>query len=123
MFGLPGETDDDFEEQLSFLRRNHRHISTIAPSLWFCYFPKGSEGFRHPGKYGIDLELGSLYWKSADGANDYLARMKRFVRYTDLMQELGVKSLFGFPALPNKRALATTYLDARPGRRVLPAGR
>ncbi|MFA6317103.1 MAG: radical SAM protein [Elusimicrobiota bacterium] len=111
MFGLPGETEEDFEEQLAFLRRNHRHISTIAPSLWFCYFPKGSEGFRHPGKHGIDLELGSLYWMSADKTNNYLTRMERFVRYTDLMQELGVTCLFGYPALPNRRALASAYLD------------
>ncbi|MBI4677665.1 MAG: radical SAM protein [Elusimicrobia bacterium] len=109
MFGLPGETEADFQEQLDFLRRNHRHISTIAPSLWFCYFPKGSEGARHPGKHGIDLEMGPLYWRSPHGTNDYLVRMERFVRYTDLMQELGVKSLFGFPALPNRRELAAAY--------------
>lgn len=111
MFGLPGETEEDFEEQLAFLRRNHRHISIIAPSLWFCYFPKGSEGFRNPDKYGIDLGLGSLYWKSRDGTNDYLVRMRRFVRYTDLMAGLGVKNLFGHPALPNRRELAAAYLD------------
>lgn len=109
MFGLPGETEDDFQMQLDFLTRNHKYISCIAPSLWFCYFPKGSEGFKNPTKYGINLEFGSLYWSSEDGTNNYLVRMKRFIRYVHLMEDLGVQCVFGYPVLPNRTELAKDY--------------
>lgn len=111
MFGLPGESEDDFQMQLDFLQRNHKYISIIAPSLWFCYFPKGSEGFENPGKYGINLKFGSLYWSTEDGKNDYLVRLNRFIRYTDLMEELGVQCVFGYPVLPNRRELVNTYYE------------
>ncbi|MCX6545093.1 MAG: radical SAM protein [Acidobacteria bacterium] len=111
MFGLPGETDEDFQAQMDFLRRNHSYISVIAPSLWFCYFPEGSEGCKNPEKHGLDLDLGSLWWSTADGTNTYPMRMERFVRYTDLMQELGVQCIFGYPVLPDRLALLKEYYD------------
>jgi radical SAM superfamily enzyme YgiQ (UPF0313 family) len=111
MFGLPGETEEDFRMQIKFLQANHKYISIIAPSLWFCYFPKGSEGFRNPDKYNIDVSNGSLFWHSKDGTNNYLIRMNRFIKYTDLMEKLGVQCAFGYPVLPNRNELLKTYYD------------
>lgn len=111
MFGLPGETEEDFQMQIDFLQSNHKYISIIAPSLWFCYFPKGSEGFKNPEKYNIDVSNGSLYWKSKDGENNYLIRMKRFIKYTDLMEKLGVQCVFGYPVLSNRNELIKSYYD------------
>lgn len=116
MFGLPGETEEDFQLQMDFLRKNHPFISIIAPSLWFCYFPRNSEGFQKPDKYGIDLEYGSLYWKSLDGENTYPVRMDRFIRYTNLMEELGVTCVFGYPPLPHRDELLQVYYAELAGR-------
>lgn len=110
MFGLPGETEEDFQIQLNFLERNHKYISIYAPSLWFCYFPKQSEGYKNPDKYGINLYLGSLYWTNQDGSNNYLIRLERFLRYTSLAKKLGVPCVFGYETLPDPILLVKQYL-------------
>ncbi len=109
MFGLPGETEEDFQLQLDFLKKNHQYISIVAPSLWFCYFPKQSEGFQNPTKYGLDLELGSLYWKDREGTNNYLVRLERFVKYTNLLKKFRVSCAFGYDTLPNPDKLIEQY--------------
>jgi hypothetical protein len=111
MFGLPGETEEHFQEQLRFLDENAKWISIIAPSIWFTYFPENSRGFKNPDEFGIDVSYGPLYWKSKDGENDYIVRMNRFIRYTDKMAELGVPNVFGYPILTNRDQLVREYLD------------
>lgn len=111
MFGLPGETETDFAMQLEFLERNREHISIIAPSMWFTYFPESSNGFKNSERHGIDTSYGPMYWKTVDGSNDYLIRMDRFIRYTDFMAKLGVPSAFGYPVLTNRDQLADEYFD------------
>jgi len=109
MFGLPGETEEDFQIQLDFLKDNYKYISLIAPSLWFCYFPKQSEGFQNPSKYGLKFKMGSLYWTDREGKNNYLVRLERFVRYTTLVKKLRVPCIFGYETLPDPELLINKY--------------
>lgn len=111
MFGLPGETEKDFAMQMEFLERNREHISIIAPSMWFTYFPESSNGFKNPIRHGIDTTWGPMYWKTVNGDNDYLIRMDRFIRYTDFMAKLGVPNVFGYPVLTNRDQLVGEYFD------------
>jgi len=111
MFGLPGETEKDFAMQMEFLERNREHISIIAPSMWFTYFPENSNGFKNPVRHGIDTTWGPMYWRTVSGDNDYLIRMDRFIRYTDFMAKLGVPNVFGYPVLANRDQLVGEYFD------------
>ncbi|MFH1623609.1 MAG: radical SAM protein [Pseudomonadota bacterium] len=106
MFGLPGETEQDFEETLQFLRDNRDFIYQINPALNLCGFFPGSEGYSHPEKYGIELGETPLLWSTRD--NNYSIRESRFLRFVREARRLGIKNLFGDverPVQPNKTKL------------------
>lgn len=90
MFGLPGETDDEFNKTLNFLARNKKYITSVNPSQSFCVFSPGTKGYLNPVGYGIDMRNGPLYWESIDGKNNYLVRMERFERFVALVHKLGI---------------------------------
>jgi len=83
MFGLPGETAEDFQEQLDFIRKVKRYSRRILinPALNFCYFPEGCEAYSNPEKFGVDMTLGELYWESPDGENTFITRLSRFEEF------------------------------------------
>lgn len=111
MFGLPGETDSDYQAQLEFLKRhspNRGHI-TINPALNFCYFPEGSAAHCDPAKYGIDMSLGELYWSSLDGKNTFPARLEKFERFCALAAGLGYRNLFDITQSMNKHEMLGNY--------------
>ena len=56
MFGLPGETDEDFDYLIHWLKKNKKAFNMINPSLTFCEFYPGCLGYEQPEKYGIDIK-------------------------------------------------------------------
>ena len=112
MFGLPGETEDDFIHLIEFLRKNRRAFSMINPSLNFCEFYPGSAGSEYPEKYGLDLTKGHLFWESKDGLNTYFIRMKRFETFCRMAKKSKLDNLFNIEELPNKHSLLFQYYFA-----------
>jgi radical SAM superfamily enzyme YgiQ (UPF0313 family) len=66
MFGLPGETEDDYQQMLWFLQTNNRLIHQVNPSLNLCGFFPGSDGWRDPVKHKLLLGESPLTWKEVD---------------------------------------------------------
>ena len=109
MFGLPTETEDDFNFLMEFLRDNKNAFSMINPSLNFCEYYPGSKGHQNPEEHNIDLTKGTLFWDSADGNNTYLTRMRRFEKFCHLAKDFNIDNLFQIQELPNKHKLLFEY--------------
>jgi len=110
MFGLPGETEDDFQHLLDFIKENKRFINMINPSLLFCAFYPGSSGFSNPDKYNIEnLTLGPLFWNTKDGRNTYPVRMERYERFMKLVRELKLDNFMQTDEIPHKHQLLFEY--------------
>ena len=78
MIGLPGETEEDFQFLMKFLKENKKSLVQVNPAIQFCEYYPGSSGNADPEKIGIDMSKGTLMWESKDGTNTYLTRMDRF---------------------------------------------
>ncbi|MCX5796565.1 MAG: radical SAM protein [Elusimicrobia bacterium] len=111
MFGLPGETEADFQEQLSFIRklRRHRRRLLINPALNFCYFPEGSAVMADPDRFGVDVSLGELFWSSKDGRNTFPDRLRKFEAFCAEAEALGYANLFGITKTLNRNLLLGRY--------------
>lgn len=111
MFGLPGETKEDFQEQLQFIKRLRRFRARmiINPALNFCYFPEGCEAQSNPDKFNLDLTNGELYWESRDGQNRFADRLAKFEEFCSLADRLGFFNLFNVTRNVNKNSLLGQY--------------
>ena len=109
MFGLPTETEEDFQYLMKFLVENKKSLNMVNPSLNFCEYYPGSAGHANPEKYGIDLTKGHLFWESLDGNSTYLKRMERFERFCVQAKDFKLDSLFNVEELPNKHKLLFEY--------------
>jgi hypothetical protein len=121
MFGLPGETEDDFQQMLWFLQTNHRLIHQVNPSLNLCGFFPGSDGWREPKKHKLLLGDSPLTWKEIKFDsfenqekplvtlfNHWSNRKDKFRRFVEEAMRLGIKNLFGEdcdPADPKPKRL------------------
>ncbi|MDD5130598.1 MAG: radical SAM protein, partial [Candidatus Omnitrophica bacterium] len=94
MFGLPGETEEEFQETLDFLARNKDYIDIVNPSPGFCAFDRGSYGYEHPDELGITMGVTGSLWESKDGINNYAARMEKFERFLGEARRLGIRSFY-----------------------------
>jgi radical SAM superfamily enzyme YgiQ (UPF0313 family)/MoaA/NifB/PqqE/SkfB family radical SAM enzyme/Tfp pilus assembly protein PilF len=113
MFGLPGETEEDFFESLEFLRRNRKNNIAVNPSPSFCGFSPGTLAYENPEKYGLDLSKGAMYWESKDGENTYVRRLKRFEEFCRLVKELGISTTYPATVLLDRnRTLGNYYFQA-----------
>lgn len=91
MFGFPGETDEDFEETLEFLRRNKDYFVQVHPSETFCHIDPGTYMYSHPEEFGIKNYKGnSLYWESIDGKSVYLERLRRHQVFCQVANSLKI---------------------------------
>jgi len=121
MFGLPGETEEDFEEVLRFLRRNKDYIGTVNPSPAFCGFAPGTKGYEEPEKYGIDYRHGYVFWETDDGRNNYEVRLKRFETFCQLVDDLKIPTTYPYRRLLNRdEMLKDYYLKTGQMKKALP---
>lgn len=109
MFGLPGETDEDFDYLLSWLRKNKKSFDVINPSIVFCEFYPGCLVYERPEKYGIDLSKGTLFWETYDATNTYPIRMERFERFCRMAKKYNLANLFNIQELTNKNEMLFRY--------------
>lgn len=109
MFGLPGETDEDFDYLVHWLKKNKKAFNMINPSIIFCEFYPGCLVYEQPAKYGIDLSKGTLFWETYDKTNTYPIRMARFERFCRMAKKYNLDNLFDVQELPNKYELLFRY--------------
>jgi MoaA/NifB/PqqE/SkfB family radical SAM enzyme len=92
MFGFPGETEEDFNETLDFVKRNARSLGRVYTSRTYFALEEFSYVYDHPEKFGIKNNGSShLFWESVDGTNTYPVRMNRCRQFCELALELGVE--------------------------------
>lgn len=77
MIGYPGESEQDFNETLGFVKRNKKHIHTVRVNPF--YLSPGSILSKDPSKYGIellDLENGHHRYRYSDGREENVNTIK-----------------------------------------------
>jgi len=94
MFGLPGETEEDFKTTLRFIKRNSRYLNIVAPMPDFCDLSEGTYAQEHPDELGIDLKYGRKHWESKDGTNTYPVRLRRFEEFCRLVRSLKIRVFY-----------------------------
>ncbi len=109
MFGLPGETDHDAEENIRFLEKNAEYIGGVNPAPGFCMFSPGTLAYDDPNRYGIDLSNGGYYWNSLDGSNTFLKRLERFEKFIATTHKLGINSVYTKSKLENRNGTIANY--------------
>jgi len=90
MFGLPGETEEDAQENIDFVIKNKQYIYTIYPSWSFCYLTQFCSAFKEPEKWGLKPITSTSFWESIDGSNTYPIRLERFERFCTAMKREGI---------------------------------
>ncbi|MFI5349830.1 MAG: B12-binding domain-containing radical SAM protein [Elusimicrobiota bacterium] len=97
MFGFPGETEEDFELTLDFVRRNHASLDKAYASATFTSLEEHSYLTEHREEFGIKRADDShhLYWRSEDGRNTYPVRLERYKRFRKACIELGIDAYKG----------------------------
>lgn len=111
MFGLPGESYDDYRSQRAFIKKHRRHKKYILinPALNCCYFPAGSDVYMDPDKYGIDMSKGGLYWSEKSGRNTFPERLDKFEQFCSLANRLGYRNIFEVNQSVNRHELLGNY--------------
>jgi radical SAM superfamily enzyme YgiQ (UPF0313 family) len=91
MFGFPGETEQDFQETLSFLEKNQAVFDQVHASETFCHIDPGTCLFEHLRAAGIsEKRFHPLYWESEDGQNTYPVRLRRHQEFCQLAVSLNI---------------------------------
>jgi hypothetical protein len=110
MFGFPGETDDDFQEDLDFFSRNQKCLAQIASvnnSPGFCGINPPCYAYNHPDEVGIVLGPDPVSWTTKEGKNTYVRRLIKFQKFCRHLDKLNIKHVF--PAYSNENELAADY--------------
>lgn len=110
MFGFPGETDKDFQEDLNFFTINQKYLmrnASINNSPGFCGFTSGCFAYDHPDEVGIILGPDPCTWKTKDGKNTYVKRLLKFQKFCRHLDKLNISH--SFPAHSNENELIAKY--------------
>ncbi len=94
MFGLPGETEEDAQQNIDFVIRNKKYIHSVSPTFALCNLSEFSGAHLYPEKYGIKKNVHIHYWETEDGKNNYLVRLKWFERFCTAINRAGVNNAY-----------------------------
>ena len=92
MVGFPGETDEDFNRTLEFIKRNKNYIKLIR-CVNAVYAMEGTDLRNNPRKYGIIIPKSgntNYMWYDKTG-NNPKERNKKIRKVNLLLNELGIK--------------------------------
>ncbi|HOW27043.1 MAG TPA: radical SAM protein, partial [Elusimicrobiota bacterium] len=99
MFGFPGETEEDFQQTLDFLRRNSSWLDRAYGSATFTSLEEHSYLADHPAEFDIRPDrtetFHNLYWENHGGDNTYPVRLDRYKRFRWLCKELDIDAYKG----------------------------
>lgn len=91
MFGFPGETEEDFQLTLEFIRRNACVVGTVYPSRTCCTIEPFSYLAEHMDEFKIIPNPNdNLYWELSNGNNNYPERLRRCDEFCRVASELGI---------------------------------
>ena len=93
--GFPGETDDDIDETIKFIRENAKWIDKIN-SLNICTIGPGMYIYEHLDEYGIDKSMITDWyaWFTRDISNTIEVRVERHKRLMSVCSELNLNPLW-----------------------------
>jgi hypothetical protein len=99
MFGFPGETEEDFQKTLDFIRDNRASLHRVYGSATLTSLEERSYLHAHQEEFGVrPLKPGkfhNLFWESEDGRNTYPVRLSRYKRFRELVLSLGLDAYKG----------------------------
>jgi len=95
MFGIPGETKEDFQGTLDFLKKNYASMDSILASQSFCVIDKGTYLYNFPTTFGIVGRDHNIFWESNNGQNNFAERFRRYEEFCQLALSLGIPETSG----------------------------
>ncbi len=114
MFGVPGETDEDFQLTIDWLTNNHDCIAMVAPSTAFFGLVPGTPSWDEAEKNGIIFDpMGdATHWESVDGKNSLPVRLERFENFCKRVKKLQIPSTYPFEELTDRDRILGGYFFA-----------
>jgi len=93
--GFPGETDEDFNKTLEFIKMNKQYIDSVA-NVSVCFIMVGSMLYKYPKKFNFTLTNNPEMWY--DKYNNHKIRAKKARVVIKLLNQLkiplSVKNLY-----------------------------
>ncbi len=92
MFGFPGETREDFQKTLDFIKETGKYLERVYPSRTCCAVEEHSVLHKDPERFGIRTPVEHhLYWETIDGENTYPLRVEKCAEFERFCLGIGVR--------------------------------